>query len=213
MYLKISEIVSSLQGEGKYTGFPTTFIRLQGCNLNCSYCDTKHATEGKGKRMGIDTILEFVFKMRNRHICITGGEPLLQENLYCLLYELVDRGYIVNIETNGAVLIETVATRSFSYCMDIKCPSSGMSRKNIFSNLKVLLPQDEVKCVIDTYDDYEYARNILKEYPTKAQVILSPCFKGGKCNGAEIAKWMVEDNEPIMRARLGVQMHKLINIY
>lgn len=211
MQLTISEIVSSVQGEGKYTGYPTTFIRLFGCNLNCSYCDSLYAKQGRKKRVGVDSVLGTVFKMGNQHVCITGGEPLLQETLFCLIYDLVGRGYIVSIETNGAVEIEDVSSRSYIYCMDIKSPSSGMSDHNCFINLQRLKPTDEVKCVVQNYEDYQYLKGVLSTFPTRAPIIISPCFINGKSNAKEIAFWLLEDRIP--NARLGVQIHKLIGVY
>ena len=211
MLLVVSEIVASLQGEGKYTGYPTTFIRMFGCNLNCPYCDTKYALKGKKVRKSIDTVLGETFKLQNHHVCITGGEPLLQESVYCLVYDLVERGYQVSIETNGAVPIEEDTHRRFDYCMDIKCPSSMMEDRNVLSNLGKLLPQDEVKFVIYNYNDYLYARKVLKKHPTRAKLIFSPCFTNGKSNADQLSEWLLEDKIP--NARLGVQVHKLIGIY
>ncbi|NDH07801.1 radical SAM protein [bacterium] len=212
MVLSVSEIVSSISGEGKYTGIPTTFVRLYGCNLCCKFCDTKYASKGKRKRLSIDTILNCVFKMGNKHICITGGEPLLQESVYALIYELVERRYFVTIETNGSVEIpETLYHRSYSYCMDIKCPSSGESNKNNFANLARLMNHDEVKFVVKDREDYEFAKEVLKKYPTEASLIFSPCFESGKPIGAEVSQWILEDK--IYKAKIGVQIHKILNIY
>jgi 7-carboxy-7-deazaguanine synthase len=212
MLLSVSEIVSSLQGEGKYTGYPTTFVRLFGCNLKCGFCDAQYASNGRRKRMSIDTILNYIFKMANNHVCITGGEPLLQENVYCLVYELVDKGIKVSIETNGAVKIDETPVRSYNYCMDIKCPSSKMEKKNIYSNLVNLMSNDEVKFVISDIEDYEFAKAVLRKYDTQAKIIFSPCFdKDGKHNGRELSQWLLEDKLP--NARLGMQTHKLLGIY
>lgn len=212
MILTISEIVSSIQGEGKFTGYPTTFVRLFGCNLKCNYCDSMYANDGKRKRMSVKTVLEYIFKMGNQHVCITGGEPLLQESIYCLIYDLVDRGINVTIETNGAVeLEEYLFKRSFSYCMDIKTPSSGMSNKNIYDNLGRLLANDEVKFVIKDINDYLFAKDILRKYSTKASIIFSPCFINGVSNAKDIADWLVEDK--IANTRLGVQLHRLVGFY
>lgn len=214
MILNVSEIVSSIQGEGKFTGYPTTFIRLAGCNLNCGYCDTKYANNhGKKKRMSIQTILSYLFKMGNQHVCITGGEPLLQADVFPLIYELVERAYHVTIETNGAVAIEDdLYLRSFSYCMDIKCPSSGMSQKNIYKNLEHLMPQDEVKFVIEDINDYVFAKETIKKYPTRAHFIFSPVMsKNGASSAKDLAGWLLEDKIP--KARLGIQIHKLVGFY
>lgn len=212
MQLLVSEIASSIQGEGQYTGFPTTFVRLHGCNLKCGYCDTRYACAGRKKRMSVTSVLSYIHKMGNQHVCITGGEPLLQNSVFCLIYDLVDRNYKVTIETNGAVEIEpSTYLRSYSYCMDIKCPSSNMTSKNIYSNLENLLAKDEVKFVISDRADYEFAKEVLKEHHTIAQIIFSPCFVDGKSNAKEISEWILEDK--LINARLGVQVHKLIGVY
>jgi 7-carboxy-7-deazaguanine synthase len=210
--LSLVEIVDSLQGEGKYTGIPTTFIRLYGCNLYCSFCDSEYARNGKRRNASIETIMNAVYKLKNKHVCITGGEPLLQDDIYPLIYELVDRQYIVSIETNGSIEIEMdTYNRSFSYCMDVKTPSSKMAYKNKYSNLARLLSKDEVKFVISDFEDFMYAIGVIKQYPTKASVIFSPCFKDGESNAKEIASWMMDNDIP--NVRLGMQLHRIIGIY
>ena len=213
--LSLSEVRESLQGEGKFTGIPTTFVRLYGCNLYCAYCDSTYATHRKGKRKNasIDTIMNAVYRLGNKHVCITGGEPLLQDDIYPLIYELVEKDYTVSIETNGAVAIEHDGyNRSYSYCMDIKCPSSNMAQSNIYSNLANLQPKDEVKFVISDYADFIFALGVLKKYPTSAGLIFSPVFdKEGNHNGKEISEWLMEHK--IKNARMGVQMHKILGIY
>lgn len=211
--LVISEIFSSLQGEGKYTGIPTTFIRLYNCNLDCIYCDTKYASQqGKRKNASIENVINAVSKLGNNHICITGGEPLIQDEVYPLIYELVDKHYIVTIETNGSIVIdEDSYNRSFSYCMDIKCPSSGMASYNHYHNLTNLQAKDEVKFVISDYADYLFARGIIKQYYTRANLIFSPCFdENGEGNMKELAEWIEQDKIPSVR--LGLQIHKLIGL-
>jgi|SRR3712207_4019007 len=212
MSINVTEIMSSLQGEGKYAGYPTTFIRLHGCNLNCTFCDTKYANEGKKRKMSVSKILSEVFAKGNDYVCITGGEPLLQDEIFEVIYELVPKGYRITIETNGAVPIDMdFRLRPFSYCMDIKCPSSGMDEFNIYANLSRLQSQDEVKFVVKDINDYQFARNILKRYNTKAGVIFSPVM-GDEENIADLlAHWIEEDKIP--KARLGVQLHKLVGFY
>lgn len=163
--------------------------------------------------MSVDTILNYVFKMGNQHVCITGGEPLTQDSVYCLIYDLVDRGYHVNVETNGAVPITEVGyKRSFTYTMDIKCPSSGMVQRNVYGNLAILQAHDEVKFVIGDLEDYVFAKEVIVKYLTKAHLIFSPCFTpDGKSNAGQIAQWLLEDKIP--NARLGLQTHRLIGIY
>jgi 7-carboxy-7-deazaguanine synthase len=206
--LNVSEMFSSLQGEGRNTGYPTTFIRLSGCLLNCTYCDTDFS---KRNKMLVERITNLVFQMGNRHVCITGGEPLLQTNTITLVYELVERGYDVSIETSGAVAIDACTyNRSYSYVMDIKCPSSGEDSKMIYSNLANLRLNDEVKFVVKDLYDYNFAKSVIKRYPTKAQLIFSPVMEEGSAPEVE---WLVESllDDKIPNARVGVQLHKLLN--
>lgn len=214
MTLTVNEIVSSVQGEGKYSGYPTTFIRLFACNLRCSYCDTKTSYgDGSKRRLSINTILSYVFKMGNRHICITGGEPLLQENVFILIYELVEKGYIVSIETNGSIELESGDNkRSYNYCMDIKCPSSKMEKYNKYENLLELRDIDEVKFVISDIEDYLFAREVLQKYHTKATKLFSPVMPNDdETLPAQLAQWLIEDKIP--NSKIGVQLHKLIGVY
>jgi 7-carboxy-7-deazaguanine synthase len=209
--LSLSEIFCSLSGEGKYSGYPCTFIRLAKCNLSCSYCDTKYANEGKKQKISIEKVINTVVSLSPKYICITGGEPLLQSDVYPLIYELTGLGYTVFIETNGSVVIEKDNyVRSFSYVMDIKCPSSNMSRYNKYENLANLQAKDEVKFVIGDYSDYMFALSILKHYPTPAQIIFSPIFIDGKSTAHELAEWIIADN--LTNVRLGLQLHKIIDI-
>jgi len=210
--LSVSEIFSSLQGEGKFTGVPTTFIRLFRCNLYCSYCDTQYAREGKRSKAGIDMILNTVGKLGNKNICLTGGEPLIQDEVYPLIYALVERQYVVDIETNGSIPIDKDNyNRSFYYCMDVKCPSSNMAGNNCYANLGNLLAKDEVKFVIADFTDYLFAKGVIKQYPTIAQIIFSPCFnESGGSNARELADWIEGDKLP--NVRLGIQIHKVIGL-
>lgn len=212
MYL--SEIKEGIQGEGKYTGYPTTFIRTHGCNCNCTYCDTTYSFLNKRKKLNIEGIVKKVQQLKNKYVCITGGEPLLQkEEVMALVYELRHLDYEVSIETNGTIFIEaTPYRRTYSYTMDVKCPSSGSSNLNNYSNLKNLQFNDEVKFVILNKEDYEFAKSIIWKYPTRAKIIFSPCFdKDGNSNGSQIAEWLLEDK--ITDVRLGLQIHKVLNIY
>lgn len=206
--VRICEIFSSLNGEGKYVGHPTTFIRLSGCPFNCSYCDTLYAKSG-GKKMSIDNIMAKVNKLGNKYVCITGGEPLAQNDTLSLVYELLSFSYIVSIETSGLVEIEEDGyARTFNYTMDVKCPSSGISDSNVYDNLSRLKSYDEVKFVIVDSQDLEFAKAILKKYPTKAQVIYSPVN-----NNLDVAKMITESliNKDI-QGKLGLQLHRIINI-
>jgi 7-carboxy-7-deazaguanine synthase len=213
MHLLVSEIFSSLQGESKFAGFPTTFVRLYGCNMLCTFCDSMYAVNGKKfKRTSIDVILSTVKSMGNKHVCVTGGEPLLQENTFPLLYEFVERGHIVTIETNGGIELDLDTRRKFMYIMDVKTPSSGMTGKNILKNLKVLTAKDEVKFVIADREDYEYALGVLKQYRVTMPVIFSPCFTPENKSRImlDLSNWIIED-KPV-NVRLGVQIHKIIGL-
>ena len=210
--LVLSECFSSLSGEGKYTGYPTTFVRLYGCNLHCKFCDTEYAwKKGKRRNISLENLMSMVTQMGNKYVCITGGEPLKQQDTMPFVYELCYNNYIVNIETNGSIPIEKDHyARSFSYCMDIKCPSSGMALKNCYDNLENLSSRDEVKFVIADYNDYLFAKGVLKQYYTLAPIIFSPCFdKEGKSNAEELTEWMIADK---INARLGIQMHRILGI-
>ena len=213
--LSVIEIISSLQGEGKFTGNPTTFIRLHGCNENCRYCDARYTKEKRKKKMSLKTIMNYVNKMKNTYVCITGGEPLLQDDTLPLTYELVDNYYRVNIETNGSIPIESSYKRSFSYTMDIKCPSSGMCNRNRYSNLANLQTVDEVKFVVADEKDYLFAKNVIEKYPTFAPIIFSPVFGGDMGDttkwARELSQKLLEDKIP--NARLGMQIHKILDIY
>lgn len=211
MILTISEIVSSIKGEGKNAGYPTTFIKLHGCNLNCDYCTNKCRT-GKKKRMSVQTVLGYIFKMGNQYIEITGGEPLLQEATYILLYDLVNRQYDVTINTNGSQEIkDCMYVRSYSYCMEIKCPSSKMENKNMYKNLEKLIMKDEVKFLISDAEDYVFAKDIIRKYPTKASYVFSPIVsEDGKHIGKDLAQWILEDK--IRKAKLGVPIQTLLGI-
>lgn len=212
--IKISEIIASLQGEGKNTGLPTTFVRLYGCNLRCPFCDAKYTFDGTrpSLNMGLEDIVDVVKERKNPYVCITGGEPLMQKEVYEVIEELTELGYKVSIETNGAIVIpESKVGNGYIFCMDIKCPSSLMSRYNKYQNLANLSEDDEVKFVIWDRGDYEFAKEVLVTYPTRANVIMSPCFNEDLThNGGELAEWLMEDK---IEARLGLQIHKLLNIY
>ena len=212
MSLKLSEIFSSIQGEGKYAGYPTTFVRLHGCNMLCTYCDTLYAVTGKKfKRVSVEYVVNAVTKMRNHHVCLTGGEPLIQDEAWVLLYELVDKGYQVNVETNGGVPIERREFRSYTYTMDVKTPSSGMEHMNLYENLEKLTERDEVKFVISDLEDYLFMKEIIRKYPTRAYIIVSPVFRGRNTEIAkDLANWLIEDK--LRNVRLGIQLHKVIGV-
>lgn len=206
--MKVCEIFSSLQGEGKFMGFPTTFVRVYGCPFSCNYCDTEYA-KTEFKKMSLDRVMREVSRLGFSRVCITGGEPLLDEDVYPLIYELLSYSYIVTVETSGLVDIdECTYNRSYSYCMDIKCPCSGMEKLNKFDNLAKLKANDEVKFVVKDECDLEFVKKTLKKYPTKATVIISPLNNDLEvCS--KIEQFLTKGK---LNARLGIQLHRLLNI-
>lgn len=210
--LRITEIFLSLQGEARDVGWPTIFVRLTGCPLRCSYCDTSYAFTG-GQTMTLDAILAQVASLAAareglgvRHVCVTGGEPLAQKGCFELLTGLCDGGYRVSLETSGALDIGDVDPR-VSRVMDLKTPCSGEQAKNRWENLELLRPGDQVKLVIADRDDYEWARAVIARYrlPERCDVLLSPSF--GALEPAELADWIIEDRLPV---RFQLQLHKLL---
>ena len=203
--IKINEIYLSVQGESTHTGLPCIFIRLTGCNLRCSWCDTAYAFH-EGKNMSIDEILQKVENFGIHLVEITGGEPLMQDNVYTLMKRLIKKGYKVMLETGGSISLERVP-KDVIKIMDLKCPGSGEQEKNNLDNLKLLAPHDEVKFVILDKKDYEWSRDIIKRYNINetAHILISPVFD--KLELKEIVKWILEDRLPV---RLQTQLHKII---
>ena len=203
--LRITEIFLSLQGESTRVGLPSVFVRLTGCPLRCGYCDTAYAFHG-GQSRGLDDILAEVEGHGVRHVCVTGGEPLAQRPCLDLLRALCDRGYSVSLETSGALDISKVDPR-VSRIVDIKTPGSGESGRNLESNLDVLTPADEIKFVVCTRADYEWAREQIasRALSQRCTVLLSPAH--GQVEPAELAQWIVEDRLPV---RFQMQLHKVL---
>lgn len=214
----VDEIFASIQGESSDSGKPCVFIRFFGCDIGCSYCDQPQDLKNC-KKLRIDDILKGIRSVGYgiNNVCITGGEPLNQwENVYPLILELCSFGYNVSIETSGCKPIEQdFYNRSFKYIMDIKCPSSGVSDRNIFTNLMVLLPKDEVKFVISDRKDYEFMIKVLKKYPTSASILVSPVIleKDGKYEisiGKDLINWILKDQ--LSKIRVQLQIHKFLNV-
>ena len=203
--LRLTEIFLSLQGEARSIGWPTVFVRLTGCPLRCQYCDTAYAFHG-GDWWTFDAILEDVARHGARHVCVTGGEPLAQKRCVALLARLCDAGYEVSLETSGAIDIGEVDPR-VSRVLDIKTPASGEVGRNLWSNLPLLTPHDQVKFVICDRADYEWSKGVLAEHRLAAtcDVLFSPSF--GQVSPRELADWIVEDRLPV---RFQVQLHKLL---
>jgi 7-carboxy-7-deazaguanine synthase len=205
-HLTIHEIYASVQGESTFVGLPCTFVRLTFCDLRCSWCDTPHAFYG-GEKMALDDILARVEALGIPLVEVTGGEPLLQPNSLPLMKRLCDRGFQVLLETGGHRDIGAVDPRVVRI-MDLKCPGSGMSEKNRWENIPLLTPNDEVKCVLASREDYEWARDRVREHGLAARVrtvLFSPVF--GKVEAEDIVAWILEDRLPV---RFQIQMHKVI---
>ena len=201
--LKINEIYASIQGESSHTGLPCVFIRLTGCNLRCSWCDTAYAFY-EGNDLTIEETLQKVETFGLGLVEITGGEPLLQEDVYPLMEALLKKGYRVMLETGGALPIDKVPEKVIKI-LDIKCPGSGEKKKNHLENLKLLSPHDEVKFVLLDRADYEWSRDLLQKYDLSTQVLFSPVYD--KLNLKDLVQWILEDRLPV---RLQTQLHKVI---
>lgn len=211
--LLVTEIFHSLQGETSLSGVPFAFIRLTGCNLRCRYCDSAYAFKG-GTKMSIEQILAAIRPYGVEHVLLTGGEPLLQRQAPELARKLKEAGYQVSIETHGEVSIEKVAPHA-RIIMDIKTPSSGMARGGFVRNLPFLKSSDEIKFVIASREDYEWAKQVMREHALPTEIVLfSPVVaaKGspGTVPGVE-PRWLAERIlEDRLRARLQLQLHKLL---
>ncbi len=201
--LRITEIFCSLQGEGRDAGIPTTFVRLTGCPLRCTYCDTTYAFHG-GHWQTLDDILEACHSNQALYVCVTGGEPLAQPNTARLVTRLCDEHFEVSVETAGALDIRPIDTRA-SRVVDIKTPASGEVHRNRLDNMHALTPHDQVKFVICSRDDYEWACKQLAalELPIGCRVWFSPAADA--LDPVWLADWMVADRVP---ARLQLQLHK-----
>jgi 7-carboxy-7-deazaguanine synthase len=202
---RITEIFYSLQGETRTVGLPTVFVRLTGCPLRCTYCDTAYAFHG-GEKMEISDIVTKVASYNARYITVTGGEPLAQTTSFELLTSLADLGAEVSVETSGAIDIAAVDPRVITV-MDLKTPASGEESKNRYQNIALLKPHDQVKFVICDRADYEWACQKLAEYDLVniCEILFSPIH--GQLKPAELADWIVEDN---LAVRMQIQMHKYL---
>ena len=204
--LRITEIFHSLQGETRTAGLPTVFVRLTGCPLRCQYCDSAYAFSG-GQIMTLDAIVEQVATWRPRYVCVTGGEPLAQPNVIALLQRLCDAGYEVSLETSGALDISAVDTR-VSRVVDLKTPGSKEVARNRYENMDLLTRNDQVKFVICSRDDYDWAVSKLIQYQLDqraGEVLFSASHH--ELKGRDLADWIVADNLPV---RLQMQLHKLL---
>ena len=203
--LKIAEIFYSLQGESTFAGLPCIFVRLSGCNLQCAWCDTAYANDNPAE-MSTDEVMEQISHWPCRLVEITGGEPLLQPAVHGLLAGLCGRGYEVLLETSGAEDISKVDPR-VRRIMDIKCPGSGMSAHNRWSNLQHLTARDEVKMIIAGRADYEWARDLIRKekLDQRCPVLMAPAY--GLVSNPDLAQWILDDRLPV---RYQLQLHKYI---
>lgn len=207
--MRVCEIFHSIQGEGELVGYPTIFIRLTGCNLRCKYCDTEYAFY-EGKDMSVKEIMNQIRSYRSRYVCVTGGEPLLQEETPVLLKALLDNGYKVCIETNGSLDISDICKRfekyeeNFMISLDIKCPYSGMSDRMKLDNITFLREHDQLKFVVYDEEDYNYAKDLIRRFKPRCKLIIQPVWG---TDYKKIAELMIEDG---INARLSLQIHKII---
>jgi 7-carboxy-7-deazaguanine synthase len=203
--LKITEIFFSLQGEALTVGIPTTFVRLTGCPLRCSYCDTAYAFSG-GEWMSVDEILDRVAAERTRYVTVTGGEPLAQKACLGLLTRLCDSGYSVSLETSGALDVSAVDPRVVKV-MDIKTPGSGEEARNRLDNLDFIGPHDQLKFVICDQQDYEWSSELVNrlDLSERCEVLFSPSY--AQLPARDLADWILRDGLPV---RMQMQLHKLL---
>lgn len=204
--IKINEIFKSIQGESTYAGLPCTFIRLAGCNLRCTYCDTNYAYY-HGRELTDEEIISKIQEYGVNCIEFTGGEPLLQEETPPLLKTLLDKGYNVLVETNGSICIGCLDKR-LTIILDIKTPKSGMSDRIYMKNLDVIKSNDEIKFVLVDESDYKWAKDMIKKHNLTAKtknILMSPAY--GILSPKMLTSWILQDNLPV---RVQLQIHKYI---
>jgi 7-carboxy-7-deazaguanine synthase len=203
--LRVNEIFKSIQGESTYAGIPCIFVRLTGCNLRCSYCDTAYAYD-EGLVISLSEIIERVKRYECRNVCITGGEPLLQENINKMINLLKKNHFNVYIETNGSQNID-ILPKGIVRIVDIKCPGSGMEQEMDWKNIKRLTCNDEVKFIISSKRDYEWAKEITKKYKIVDRTTVLFGLAHGKLKPKTLAGWILKDG---LDVRLQLQLHKIV---
>lgn len=204
--LKLSEIFLSIQGESTWAGLPCIFVRLAGCNLRCSYCDSPYSYQ-PGMELSLDQLLEQIDRFAPvKLVEITGGEPLLQDEVYPLFQRLLASGYTLLLETNGSILMDKVPAQVHKI-MDIKCPGSGMEDSFDPVNCQYLIPEcDEIKFVLSDREDYDWAKKQIETYRLQTHTILFSCVFD-RLHPAQLAQWITDDRLPV---RMQLQMHKYI---
>jgi 7-carboxy-7-deazaguanine synthase len=203
--LRVNEIFKSIQGESTYAGIPCIFVRLTGCNLRCSYCDTAYAYD-EGLVISLSEIIERVKRYECRNVCITGGEPLLQENINKMINLLKKNHFNVYIETNGSQNID-ILPKDIVRIVDIKCPGSGMEHETDWQNIERLKRKDEVKFIISSKRDYEWAKEITKKYKIVDRTTVLFGLAHGKLKPKTLAGWILKDG---LDVRLQLQLHKIV---
>ena len=202
--MKINEIFYSIQGEGNWTGLPNIFIRTSGCNLRCSYCDTKYAYDAF-KEIKIIKIIDEIRKYNCKKVCITGGEPLLQKDMIKLVDELIKNNYNVSIETNGSIEIKPISNKKLvMISLDVKCPSSNMSEKMLYQNLLYLKKKDQLKFIIGDIKDYSFAKAIIINNKIGCSIFFQPV---AGTDPRKLANWIIKDN---LNVKLGLQIQKIL---
>jgi 7-carboxy-7-deazaguanine synthase len=210
-FLRVTEIFHSVQGESTWAGLPCTFVRLTGCPLRCTWCDTEYAFHG-GEKLSLDAIIERVHRIGTPLVELTGGEPLVHRSAFRLVERLLDAGFTVLVETSGAVDVALLDPRAHRI-MDLKCPGSGEASRNLWSNLDHLTARDEIKFVIADRNDYEWSRDVIREYGLAERVqsgslralLVSPVWD--RMDFRELAGWVLADRLPV---RYQIQLHKVI---
>ena len=203
--MKVNEIFTSIQGETSFAGLPFTFVRLTGCNLLCSYCDTQYAYE-EGTEWSIDRVMDEIQQRGISRVVVTGGEPLLQNETPALCSLLSDKDFIVLLETNGSISIKNIDQRVHRI-LDLKCPGSGMDAHMDFKNINYLTPRDEVKFIISDRSDFQWALAIIKRYnlEQKPNILMSPAHQA--LHPRELAEWIIQEK---LNARLQLQLQKYL---
>src|SRR4051812_17339201 len=210
-FLRVTEIFNSIQGESTWAGLPCTFIRLTGCPLRCSWCDTEYAFHG-GEKLSLDEIVARVDAFGTKLVEVTGGEPLIHPGAFVLIRRLLDRDYTVLVETSGSIDVAPLDPRAHKI-MDLKCPGSGESARNLWSNLDHLTSHDEIKFVVKDRWDYEWMRARIEKHDLGGRIargelralLVSPVWDA--VDFKELADWIIQDQLPV---RFQIQLHKLI---